>query len=63
VHVQSPSKYWAIFACGRAAVEGRAPLPIFAGGYFYVGFGTLLAMWEMSQEEEEEVIDVPELTA
>jgi hypothetical protein len=46
--------------------SGWASVPfllIFAGGYFYVGFGTLLAMWEMSQEQEEEVIDIPELTA
>lgn len=46
--------------------SGWASVPfllIFAGGYFYVGFGSLMAMWQMSQEEEEEVIDVPELTA
>ena len=34
-----------------------------AGGYYYVGFGSLWAMWQMSQEAEEDVIDVPELTA
>jgi cellulose synthase/poly-beta-1,6-N-acetylglucosamine synthase-like glycosyltransferase len=46
--------------------SGWASVPfllIFTGGYFYVGFGTLHAMWQMSQEQEEEVIDIPELTA
>ncbi len=46
--------------------SGLASLPfllIFAGGYFYVGFGSLLALYQMSQEQEEEVIDIPELTA
>ena len=46
--------------------SGWASVPfllIFAGGYFYVGFGSLWAMWQMSQEAEEDVIDVPELTA
>jgi cellulose synthase/poly-beta-1,6-N-acetylglucosamine synthase-like glycosyltransferase len=46
--------------------SGWASVPflmIFAGGYFYVGFGSLSAMWQMSQEAEEEIIDVPELSA
>ena len=46
--------------------SGWASVPfllIFAGGYFYVGFGSLQAMYQMSQEDEEEVIDIPELTA
>jgi cellulose synthase/poly-beta-1,6-N-acetylglucosamine synthase-like glycosyltransferase len=47
--------------------SGWASLPfllIFAGGYFFVGFGSLYAMWQMSrQETEEEAIDLPELTA
>jgi hypothetical protein len=36
---------------------------IFCGGYFYVGFGTLYAMWQMSQEREEEVVEVIESSA
>jgi hypothetical protein len=46
--------------------SGLASLPfllIFAGGYFYVGFGSLFALWQMSQEQEEEVADVYELPA
>jgi len=36
--------------------SGWASVPfllIFAGGYFYVGFGSLYAMWKMNQEAEE----------
>ena len=46
--------------------SGWASVPfllIFAGGYLYVGFGSLWAMYQMSQEEEEEIIDIPELSA
>ena len=47
--------------------SGWASVPfllIFAGGYFYVGFGSLYAMWKMSQEAEEaevepEVAEIP----
>jgi cellulose synthase/poly-beta-1,6-N-acetylglucosamine synthase-like glycosyltransferase len=44
--------------------SGWASVPfllIFAGGYFYVGFGSLYALWQMSQEEEEvaEVFEIP----
>ena len=38
-------------------------LMIFAGGYFYVGFGSIWAMWQMSQEGEEEVTEIAELPA
>jgi cellulose synthase/poly-beta-1,6-N-acetylglucosamine synthase-like glycosyltransferase len=46
--------------------SGWASVPfllIFAGGYFYVGFGSILALWQMSQEAEAEVTDIAELTA
>src|SRR5439155_15967531 len=46
--------------------SGWASVPfllIFAGGYFYVGFGSILAMWQMSQEQEAEVPDVLEIPA
>jgi hypothetical protein len=46
--------------------SGWASVPfllIFTGGYFYVGFGSLHALWQMSQEQEEEVADVYELPA
>jgi hypothetical protein len=36
--------------------SGWASVPfllIFAGGYFYVGLGSLWAMWQMTQEAEE----------
>ncbi|HYO10395.1 MAG TPA: glycosyltransferase [Tepidisphaeraceae bacterium] len=46
--------------------SGWASVPfllIFAGGYFYVGFGSLYAMWQMSQEQEEEATEILELPA
>ena len=46
--------------------SGWASVPfllIFAGGYFYVGFGSILALWQMSQEAEEDITDIAELTA
>jgi hypothetical protein len=46
--------------------SGWASVPflmIFAGGYFYVGFGSLWAMWQMSQEAEEEAPEIAELPA
>ncbi len=45
--------------------SGWASVPfllIFAGGYFYVGFGSLYAMWKMSQEAEEIAVE-PEVAA
>jgi hypothetical protein len=42
------SLYWSF---GRGSVPF---LLIFAGGYFYVGFGSILAMWHMHQEAQEE---------
>ena len=59
--------FW--YQCGilpHSDKSGWASVPfllIFAGGYFYVGFGSLWAMYQMSQEAGEEVIDVPELSA
>jgi hypothetical protein len=44
--------------------SGWASLPfllIFAGGYFYVGFASLWAMWQMSREHQQEVVEVPEV--
>src|SRR5688500_7112548 len=46
--------------------SGWASVPfllIFAGGYFYVGFGTIYALWQMSQEQEEEVAEIYEIPA
>ncbi|MEA2710398.1 MAG: hypothetical protein QOF78_2999 [Phycisphaerales bacterium] len=46
--------------------SGWASVPfllIFTGGYFYVGFGSLHALWQMSQEQEDEVAEVFELPA
>jgi cellulose synthase/poly-beta-1,6-N-acetylglucosamine synthase-like glycosyltransferase len=46
--------------------SGWASVPfllIFAGGYFYVGFSTLHALWQMSQEQEEEVSEIYEIPA
>jgi hypothetical protein len=46
--------------------SGWASVPfllIFAGGYFYVGFSTLHALWQMSQEQEEDVAEVFEIPA
>jgi cellulose synthase/poly-beta-1,6-N-acetylglucosamine synthase-like glycosyltransferase len=40
--------------------SGLASVPfllVFAGGYFYVGFGSLWAMWKMHQELEAPVLD------
>ena len=42
---------------------GRGSVPflmIFAGGYFYVGFGSLHALYMMNQEAEEGVVEVIE---
>src|SRR5688500_18416725 len=46
--------------------SGWASVPfllIFTGGYFYVGFGSLHALWQMSQEQDEEVAEVYEIPA
>jgi hypothetical protein len=46
--------------------SGWASVPfliIFAGGYFYVGFSSLSAMWQMSQEAEAEVPEIYEIPA
>ena len=46
--------------------SGWASVPfllIFTGGYFYVGFGSLHALWQMSQEQDEDVAEVFELPA
>jgi cellulose synthase/poly-beta-1,6-N-acetylglucosamine synthase-like glycosyltransferase len=46
--------------------SGWASVPfllIFTGGYFYVGFGSLHALWQMSQEQADEVADVFEIPA
>src|SRR5207247_7099065 len=57
------------YQCGIFAYSdksGWASVPfllIFAGGYFYVGFGSLYAMWRMSQEADEPVTDIAELPA
>ncbi len=59
--------FW--YQCGilpQSDKSGWASVPfllIFTGGYFYVGFGSIYAMWQMSQEQEEEVADVYELPA
>jgi hypothetical protein len=37
---------------------GRGSIPfllVFAGGYFYVGFGSLYALYKMNQEAQEEI--------
>ena len=60
--------FW--YQCGilpNSDKSGWASVPfllIFAGGYFYVGFGSLYAMWQMHQEAEEalaeaEVAELP----
>ena len=46
--------------------SGWASVPfllIFTGGYFYVGFGSIHALWQMSQEQEEDVAEVYEIPA
>src|SRR2546430_16377118 len=46
--------------------SGWASVPfllIFAGGYLYVGFGSLLAMYQMSQEQEDEAAEMFEIPA
>ena len=46
--------------------SGWASVPfllIFTGGYFYVGFGSIHALWQMSQEQDEEVAEVYEIPA
>ena len=46
--------------------SGWASIPfllIFTGGYFYVGFSSIHALWQMSQEQEEDVAEVYEIPA
>jgi hypothetical protein len=42
-----------IYSFGRGSVPF---LLIFAGGYFYVGVGSIFAMWKMHQEAREETL-------
>jgi cellulose synthase/poly-beta-1,6-N-acetylglucosamine synthase-like glycosyltransferase len=38
---------------GISGLAGIPFLMIFAGGYFYVGFGTLYALWKMQQQKQQ----------
>ncbi|MGH7214908.1 MAG: hypothetical protein ACREIT_09110, partial [Tepidisphaeraceae bacterium] len=46
--------------------SGLASLPfllVFAGGYFYVGFGSLWALWQMHREQTNDAVTVVEAEA
>ncbi len=43
---------------------GIASLPfllVFAGGYFYVGVGSVYALWKMQMDAEEALAEAPEI--
>jgi hypothetical protein len=44
--------------------SGIASLPflfIFAGGYLYVGMGSVYALWKMQMDAQEEFVEAPEI--